>query len=153
MLIFCTTCHGLRYTIAGKYIVTHEKVSSDGAAHKNLNVWQAADGSLVAAFHKKGVTADNWPALQFDVEEKFLFFTVKDALVVYDMAGDFTKASYKVVLEGITQFAVSPSKEQIFSGFVPEGRGNKPAVFACKEWSKGGGSVNRKQFFRVRLVC
>lgn len=137
---------------AGKYIITHEKVNSDGAAHKNLNVWQGSDGELVAAFHKKGVTNEHWPAIQFDVEEKFLFFCVKDALAVYDMAGDFSKASYKVTLQGMTQFSLSPSNSKIFAGFAPEGRTSKPAVFACNEWSQGGGSVNRKQFFRVRYV-
>lgn len=129
--------------------MTHEKVGSDGSAHKNLNVWRTADGSLVAAFHKKNVTTEAWPAIQFDIQEKYLFFIAKDALVVYDMQSDFSKASYKVAVAGITQFAVSPSKKKVFAAFVPEGRGNKPAAFTCNEWSEGGISVNRKQFFRV----
>jgi len=137
------------HSATGSYIITHEKVSNEGAAHKNLNVWRTSDGSLVAAFHKKNITTETWPAIQFDNQEQFLFFLVKDALVVYDIESDFSKAAYKVTLEGVAQFAMSPTKKKVFAAFVPEGRGNKPAVFACQEWAKGGASVNRKQFFRV----
>jgi uncharacterized protein with WD repeat len=134
---------------AGKYIVTHEKVNPSGSAHKNLNVWKADSGELVAAFHKKGVTDDGWPALQFDAAETHLFFLVKDAIVVYDMAGDFTKALRKVPMEGVSQFSICLSEQKVAATFVPETKG-RPAIIAVNEWTEGGSITNRKQFFRVR---
>lgn len=70
-----------------------------GQSHKNLKVWRTSDGEMVAAFHKRNITNDTWPAIQFDAAETHLFFTVKDAVVLYNMAGDLTKADRKVKME------------------------------------------------------
>lgn len=105
---------------------------------------------MVAAFHKKGVNADNWPAVQFNAEETHLFLLVKSAIAVYDMASDLTQESHKVKMENCSQYAVCPAPgKKVLATFVPECKGNMPAVVACSEWSKGGGVTNRKQFFRV----
>jgi uncharacterized protein with WD repeat len=135
--------------------VTHSRAPKEGYV-KNLQVWDTEDGDMVAAFHKKGVTSDNWPAIQFCAEETHLFLMVKDAVAAYDMAGDFTEQSYKVKMDNISQFAVciTPGKKT-FASFVPETSGaksnNMPAVIAVSEWKEGGGVTNRKQFYRVRL--
>jgi uncharacterized protein with WD repeat len=116
-------------------------------AHKNLKIWRTSDGDLVTSFHKKGITADTWPALQFDAEETHVFFAVKDAIVLYNMAGEMSKADRKVRMEGVTQFLMGPSKRKVMAVFVPESV--KPAVFAVLEWEPDGMVINRKQFFRV----
>ena len=139
----------MKHTYAGKYCVTHEAVIEKlGSSHKNLRIWRTSDGDNVASFHKKGITNDTWPAIQFDAAENYLFFTVKDAVVLYDMSTDMTKAARKVKMEGVSQFMMGPGKRKVFASFVPESA--KPAVFAINEWEEGGTVINRKQFYRVR---
>jgi Eukaryotic translation initiation factor eIF2A len=134
---------------AGKFCITHEAVIERlGAAHKNLRIWRTANGANVASFHKKGITNDSWPAIQFDAAETHVFFTVKDAIVLYDLAGDMAKATRKVKMEGVEQFLMGPAKRKVMATFTPES--SKPAVFAIIEWDEGGTTINRKQFFRVR---
>lgn len=122
-------------------------IEAQAQAHKNLKIWDTANGKMVGAFHKKGITDDNWPTLQFDAAETHVFFTVKDAVVLYDMSGEMKKADRKVKMEGVTQFKMGPAKRKVLATFVPESA--KPAVFALVEWEEGGLVINRKQFFRV----
>ena len=129
--------------------MTHSRLPKEGYA-KNLQVWDTEDGTMLAAFHKKGITADNWPAVQFNAEETHLFLLVKGAIAVYDMSSDLTEELHKVKMENLMQYAVCPAPgKKVFAAFVPESKGNMPAVIACNEWSQGGGVTNRKQFFRV----
>jgi uncharacterized protein with WD repeat len=127
--------------------VSHEPVLERmGRDHRNLRIWTCADGELVASFHQKGVTEDMWPFIQFDAEETQVFFSVKDAIVMYRTDGDMLKADRKVKLPGITQFRLGPSKRKHVAAFVPES--SKPAVFALLDWEDGT-TINRKNFFRV----
>lgn len=138
------------HCFAGSYLVTHTRLPKEGYA-KNLQVWDTEDGTLLAAFHKKGINADNWPAIQFNAEETHLFLLVKSAIAVYDMASDLTEELHKVKMENLIQYAVCPAPgKKLFASFVPESKGNMPAIIACNEWGAGGGVTNRKQFFRVR---
>lgn len=133
---------------AGQYCVTHEPVlEREGKAHKNLKVWSCDDGELVAEFHRRGITDDHWPVIQFDAAETHVFFTVNNAIVYYSMDGDMTKADGKVKLEGVSQFKIGPAKRKLVATFVPES--SKPAVFAVLDWEDGS-TVNRKNFYRVR---
>jgi uncharacterized protein with WD repeat len=132
---------------AGKYCVTHEPVLERlRRDHKNLKVWSCEDGELAASFHQKGVTEETWPFIQFDAEETHVFFTVKDAIVLYKTDGDMAKADRKVPLQGITLFSMGPSSRKHLAAFVPES--SKPAVFALIDWSDGS-TINRKSFHRV----
>lgn len=134
---------------AGKYLVTHSRLPKEGYA-KNLQVWDTEEGRMLTSFHKKGINADNWPAVQFNAEETHMFLLVKSAVAVYDMARDLTQESHKVKMDNITQYVLSPAPgKKAFASFVPEAKGNMPAVIACNAWGKGGSVTNRKQFFRV----
>ena len=133
--------------LAGQYCVTHEPVLERlGKDHKNLKVWSCDDGELVAEFHRRGITDDHWPVIQFDAAETHVFFTVNNAIVYYSMDGDMTKADGKVKLDGVTQFKMGPAKRKLLATFVPES--SKPAVFAVLDWEDGS-TINRKNFYRV----
>lgn len=108
---------------------------------------------MLTAFHKKGINQDNWPAVQFNAEETHLFLLVKSAVAVYDMGSDLTEELHKVKMENLLQYSVCPAPgKKMLASFVPESKGNMPAVIACNEWPKGGGVTNRKQFFRVLFL-
>lgn len=141
----------LAFSPSGTYLTTYERPNKELAnAHRNLKVWDAKKGVTVTTFHKKGISKDAWPAIQFSADEGHLFHLITNAVNVHSSRDNFAQAIRKVEFKGVTQFCISPGKDAVLAAFVPETRSN-PAAVQIMEWGSGAPAMrNRKSFFRAQ---
>jgi translation initiation factor 2A len=107
----------------GTYIITWQRPGKDddGNAIKNLKVWRTVVGegeepNIVGKFVQKQQTGWN---LQYTSDEKFCARSVTNEVQFYE-SGDLGTVWNKLIIEGVTNFAVSPGKNHSVAVFVPE---------------------------------
>ena len=115
----------LGFSPLGTYLITWKRPSKDeaGDAAKNLVVWNLAqarktgpEGSVVGRFVQKSQTGWN---LQYTRDERYCARTVTNT-VQFFQSKDLGSIWSKIHVEGVTNFALSPSGSNTVAVFVPE---------------------------------
>lgn len=105
----------------GTYIITWQRPSKDedGNASKNLKVWRTVeDGEkqVLGQFVQRSQTGWN---LQYTPDEKLCARVVTNEVQFYEST-DLRTVWNKLIVEGVTDFALSPGKNNSVAVFVPE---------------------------------
>ncbi|TID14182.1 eukaryotic translation initiation factor-like protein subunit eIF2A [Venturia nashicola] len=144
----------LGFSPLGTYIITWQRPMKDenGDATKNLKVWrtlddnagEAGERAVVGQFVQRSQTGWN---LQYTEDEKYCARVVTNQVQFYE-SGDLKTVWNKLIVEGVTDFAVSPGETHSVAIFVPERKGMPAAVkvYAVPEFS--GNPVSQKTFFK-----
>lgn len=116
----------LGFSPLGTYLITWQRYSKDeeGNATKNLKVWRTIDEgagesgerSLVGSFVQRNQTGWN---LQYTSDEQYCARTVTNEVQFYE-SRDLKTVWNKLIVEGVTDFAVAPGKTHSVAVFVPE---------------------------------
>lgn len=116
----------LGFSPLGTYTITWQRPSKDanGDAVKNLKVWKVVEGAPgdnkertpVGSFVQKSQTGWN---LQYTSDEKFCARAVTNEVQFYE-SGNLASVWNKLRVEGVTDFALSPGKNQSIAVFIPE---------------------------------
>ena len=117
----------LGFSPLGTFIITWQRPSKDdnGDAVKDLKVWRVVEeGSdagddehnVVGRFVQKSQTGWN---LQYTYDEQYCARVVTNEVQFYQ-SGDLGTVWNKLRVEGVTDFAVSPSEKHSIAVFVPE---------------------------------
>lgn len=141
----------LGFSPAGTYIITWQRPTkdADGNANKNLKVWrtldEAAEGErdVVGKFVQKAQTGWN---LQYTHDEQFCARAVTNEVQFYK-SDDLGTVWNKLRVEGVAEFALSPSDNSSVAVFVPERKGQPAAVkvFNVPQFTS---PVSQKTFFK-----
>lgn len=123
----------------GNYLLTWER--SYEHKPKNLRVWCAKTGTLVASFLQKGIRRDAWPYLQWTADEKYAFLMTTNEVRVYN-GNDFAATQQqeaseirfidKLRLNGITSLSVPQTNGEatpvsyLFTSFCPKNKDKPP---------------------------
>ncbi|KAF2664380.1 translation initiation factor eIF-2A [Microthyrium microscopicum] len=129
-----TNVYELGFSPYGTYIITWQRPAkdADGNAVKNLKVWRTVDDaaseggerSVVGQFVQRNQTGWN---LQYTADEKFCARVVTNEVQFYE-SGNLRQVWNKLILEGVTDFSVSPGANHSVAVFVPERKGQPAAV-------------------------
>ena len=117
----------LGFSPLGTFIITWQRPSKDGNgdAVKNLKVWRVVEGgpdtsedehNVVGRFVQKSQTGWN---LQYTYDEQYCARVVTNEVQFYQ-SGDLATVWKKLRVEGVTDFAVSPSETHSIALFIPE---------------------------------
>jgi translation initiation factor 2A len=116
----------LGFSPLGTYIITWQRPSKDedGNATKNLKVWRTLDDnagaegqrSVVGQFVQRNQTGWN---LQYTSDERYCARVVTNEVQFYE-SGDLRTVWNKLIVEGVTDFAVSPGEKHSVAVFIPE---------------------------------
>lgn len=110
----------LGFSPLGTFIITWQRPSKDeeGNAVKNLKVWrtQDADAGIIGQYVQKNQNGWN---LQYTSDEKFCARVVTNEVQFYQ-SGNLATVWNKLIVEGVTDFAVAPGKNHSVAVFVPE---------------------------------
>ncbi|KAF1810663.1 translation initiation factor eIF-2A [Eremomyces bilateralis CBS 781.70] len=139
----------------GTYIITWQRPAKDedGNAIKNLKVWQTiedVDGSekqVVGQFVQRSQTGWN---LQYASDEKLCARVVTNEVQFYESV-DLRTVWNKLIVEGVTDFALSSGKQSSVAVFVPERKG-QPAAVKVFNVPNFGQPVSQKNFFKADKV-
>lgn len=121
----------LGFSPLGTYLITWQRPSKDanGDAVKNLKVWRVVEGNggehvVVGKFVQKSQTGWN---LQYTPDEKLCARAVTNE-VQFFQSDDLSTVWNKLRVEGVTEFALSPGRNQSIAVFIPERKVCSPAV-------------------------
>ncbi|KAI5806122.1 eukaryotic translation initiation factor eIF2A-domain-containing protein [Geopyxis carbonaria] len=133
----------------GNFVITWQRPTKqeDGAAHKNLKVWQTQTAEHVVEFVQKSQTGWN---LQWTYDEKYCARAVTNEIQVFE-SSDMSTVWGHLRVEGVADFALSPGKNYSIAVFVPERKGN-PAmvkVFQIPNWKT---VLSQKSFYKADRV-
>jgi translation initiation factor 2A len=141
----------LGFSPAGTYIITWQRPTKDenGDATKNLKVWrtidEAADGEreVVGKFVQKAQTGWN---LQYTHDEQYCARSVTNEVQFYK-SDNLGNVWNKLRVEGVADFALSPSENASVAVFIPEHKGQPAAVkvFNVPQFTS---PVSQKTFFK-----
>lgn len=141
----------LGFSPAGTYIITWQRPTKDenGDATKNLKVWrtidEAADGEreVVGKFVQKAQTGWN---LQYTHDEQYCARQVTNEVQFYK-SDNLGNVWNKLRVEGVADFALSPSDNASVAVFIPERKGQPAAVkvFNVPQFTS---PVSQKTFFK-----
>jgi translation initiation factor 2A len=141
----------LGFSPAGTYIITWQRPTKDenGDAVKNLKVWrtidEAADGErqVVGKFVQKAQTGWN---LQYTHDEQYCARSVTNEVQFYK-SDNLGNVWNKLRVEGVADFALSPSDNASVAVFIPERKGQPAAVkvFNVPQFTS---PVSQKTFFK-----
>ena len=141
----------LGFSPYGTYVITWQRATKDenGDAVKNLKVWNVVvrgsegDEQIVGRFVQKSITGWN---LQYTNDEKYCARVVTNEVQFYE-SNDLGTVWNKIRIEGVTDFATSPGKDQRVAAFVPERKG-QPASVKIFNVPDSGTAVSQKTFFK-----
>ncbi|KAI9678519.1 MAG: hypothetical protein M1822_007462 [Bathelium mastoideum] len=143
----------LGFSPLGTFIITWQRPSKDedGNAVKNLKVWRTIDDnagaegqrSVVGQFVQKSQTGWN---LQYTSDEQYCARCVTNEIQFYQSA-DLATVWNKLRVEGVTDFAVAPGKDQSVAVFIPERKG-QPAVVKVYKVPHFDTVLSQKTFFK-----
>ena len=152
--LLAANVYELGFSPLGTYIITWQRPSKDeeGNATKNLKVWRTmddnagADGerATVGQFVQKSQTGWN---LQYTADESYCARCVTNEVQFYQ-SHDLGTVWKKLRAEGVVDFAVTPSGENLsVAVFVPERKGQPAAVkvFTVPQFDT---PVSQKTFFK-----
>ena len=141
----------LGFSPAGTYIITWQRPTKDenGDATKNLKVWRTIDEvsegerQVVGKFVQKAQTGWN---LQYTHDEQFCARSVTNEVQFYK-SDDLGTVWNKLRVEGVADFALSPSDNASVAVFIPERKGQPAAVkvFNVPQFTS---PVSQKTFFK-----
>ena len=141
----------LGFSPQGSFIITWERPTKDeeGNACKNLKVWRVlTDGTgernVHGQFVQKSQTGWN---LQYTQDERYCARTVTNEVQFYE-SGDLRLVWNKLRVEGVSDFALSPGKQNhSVAVFIPERKGQPAAVkvFDVPQFER---AVSQKTFFK-----
>jgi translation initiation factor 2A len=141
----------LGFSPAGTYIITWQRPTKDenGDATKNLKVWrtidEAADGEreVVGKFVQKAQTGWN---LQYTHDEQYCARSVTNEVQFYK-SDNLGNVWNKLRVEGVADFALSPSENASVAVFIPEHKG-QPAAVKVFNLPQFTSPVSQKTFFK-----
>ncbi|EEB08626.1 translation initiation factor eIF2A [Schizosaccharomyces japonicus yFS275] len=134
----------------GSYISTWERPSKDqdGNQKKNMKIWSTATGELLFEFVQRNQTGWN---VQYTYDESIVARLVTNEVHFYE-AGKMAKGPlYKLRVEGLTDFALSPGQNHAVAVFVPERKG-APAIVRTYNIPSFNTPVSQKTFFKADKV-
>lgn len=120
-----TTVYDLSFSPHGTYLSTWERPAKDenGDATKNLKIWRTieeladdAEKQPIGKFVQK--SANGWN-LQYTEDERFCARIVTNEVQFYQ-SDDLGTVWNKLRVEGVSDFALAPGKNQNVAVFVPE---------------------------------
>ncbi|KAK2812270.1 hypothetical protein FQN50_001628 [Emmonsiellopsis sp. PD_5] len=146
----------LGFSPLGTYIITWQRPSKDenGDAVKNLKVWRVIEGPpgdngdsqehhIVGRFVQKAQTGWN---LQYTPDEKYCARVVTNEVQFYE-SGELGKVWNKLRVEGVSDFALSPGRNNSIAVFIPERKG-LPASVRVFNVPMFNAPVSQKNFFK-----
>ena len=144
----------LGFSPSGTFVITWQRATKDenGDTIKNLKVWRVVqrgsedgDGEehVVGRFVQKSITGWN---LQYTNDEKYCARAVTNEVQFYE-SNDLERVWNKIRIEGVTDFATSPGKNQSVAVFVPERKG-QPAAVKVFNIPNFETAVSQKTFFK-----
>ncbi|EGS22224.1 putative eukaryotic translation initiation factor [Thermochaetoides thermophila DSM 1495] len=142
----------LGFSPRGTYLSTWERPSKDenGDANKNLKVWRTVE-DLAPGAQKQPVgqwvqkSQSGWN-LQYSDDEKYCARMVTNEIQFY-RSEDLSTVWSKLRVEGVTDFALAPGKNQNVAVFVPERKG-QPAAVKVYNVPLFNSPVSQKTFFK-----
>jgi translation initiation factor 2A len=125
----------LGFSPLGTYLITWQRPSKDanGDAVKNLKVWKVIETSpesngdehtVVGSFVQKSQTGWN---LQYTFDESLCARVVTNE-VQFFQSDNLSKVWNKLRVEGVSDFALSPGKNNSIAVFIPERKVSFPIV-------------------------
>ncbi|KAI8455771.1 eukaryotic translation initiation factor eIF2A-domain-containing protein [Phakopsora pachyrhizi] len=118
----------LGFSPKGTWICTWEryvKPVEEGTQHRNMKVWEVATGQEIISFCQK--SQEGW-MLQFTEDESHALRLVSGELHTYSCSSFQSGIVFKLRLEGMADFKLSPGKNPLISAFVPEKKGAPASV-------------------------
>ncbi|KAL5342074.1 eukaryotic translation initiation factor eIF2A-domain-containing protein [Aspergillus crustosus] len=141
----------LGFSPLGTYLITWQRPVKDanGDTGKNLKVWQVVESSsgaenrIVGEYVQKSQNSWN---IQYTSDEKLCARAVTNEVQFYE-SDNLSKVWNKLRVEGVADFALSPSQNLSVAVFIPERKGQPAAVkvFAVPQF---GSAVSQKTFFK-----
>jgi translation initiation factor 2A len=146
----------LGFSPLGTYIITWQRPSKDeeGNTTQNLKVWKTIDDtaqpgerSVVGQFVQRSQTGWN---LQYTSDELYCARVVTNQVQFYE-SGNLRQVWNKIILDGVSDFAVSPGKNHSVAVFVPERKGSPASVklYIVPDFST---PVSQKTFFKCDKI-
>lgn len=139
----------IAFSPKGSYCQTWERTTKqeDGHAAPNHKVWNTDTAEMVTSFVQK--SAQGWN-LQYTYDEKYCARAVTNTIHFYE--SENMKTVWKELrVEGVTEFALSPSKNYSVAVFVAEKMG-QPAIartYAFPDFTK---HTSQKSFYKADKV-
>ncbi|KAH2199903.1 hypothetical protein KXW59_003680 [Aspergillus fumigatus] len=144
----------LGFSPLGTYLITWQRPSKDanGDAVKNLKVWKVIETSpesngdehtVVGSFVQKSQTGWN---LQYTFDESLCARVVTNE-VQFFQSDNLSKVWNKLRVEGVSDFALSPGKNNSIAVFIPERKG-QPAAVKVFNVPQFGAPISQKSFFK-----
>ncbi|KAH8428964.1 translation initiation factor 2A [Aspergillus melleus] len=144
----------LGFSPLGTYLITWQRPTKDanGDAVKNLKVWKVVETpadsngdehTIVGSYVQKSQTGWN---LQYTSDERFCARVVTNEVQFYE-SDNLYKVWNKLRVEGVSDFALSPGKNQAVAVFIPERKG-QPAAVKVFMVPQFGAPVSQKTFFK-----
>jgi translation initiation factor 2A len=132
----------LGFSPLGTYLITWQRPSKDanGDAVKNLKVWKVIETSpesngeehtIVGSFVQKSQTGWN---LQYTFDESLCARTVTNE-VQFFQSDNLSNVWNKLRVEGVTDFALSPGKNNSIAVFIPERKVSVPIVICRNDFT------------------
>ena len=127
----------LGFSPLGSFIITWQRISKDenGDAVKNLIVWSLLDGeqqgkagegkNVVGRFVQKSQTGWN---LQYTLDEQFCARITTNEVQIYK-SDNLGSVWNKLLVEGVSDFAISPGQNHSIAVFVPERKVGAPQAY------------------------
>ena len=144
----------LGFSPRGTYLITWQRPSKDdnGDAVKNLTVWNliqakttGAEQSVAGKFVQKSQTGWN---LQYTQDERHCARTVTNE-VQFFRSEDLSSVWYKLRVEGVQDFALSPGSTNAIAVFVPERKARGSSIPAITMTDVMAGPTSLSQDLRV----
>lgn len=121
----------VRFSPRGTFVITWQRPWKDegGGAAKNLKVWTVVhredfagdSNATLAQFYQKSQTGRN---LQFTNDELWCAFIVTNEVHFYQIE-DLNHVCYRLQVEGLADFSISPGEAHSVAIFVPERKVSK----------------------------
>lgn len=140
----------LGFSPLGTYVITWQRPTKDanGDTTKNLKVWRAIETgdehSVVGSYVQKSQTGWN---LQYTSDEKLCARVVTNEVQFYQ-SDNLSTVWNKLRVEGVSDFALSPSQTHSIAVFVPERKGQPASVKVFIVPQFAGAPVSQKSFFK-----
>lgn len=145
-----TNCLEIGFSPNGTYIVTWERFVKleSGEGSKNLRVWTVSSGQETCAFTQKSQSGWN---LQYAHDEALCARVVTNEIQFFDPSNMSGGTVYKLHVEGVVDFALSPGKNRAIAVFVPERKG-APAAVRVYNIPSFQSPVSQKTFYKAEKV-
>ncbi|WBW70736.1 translation initiation factor eIF2A [Schizosaccharomyces osmophilus] len=140
----------LGFSPLGSILGTWERPGkeADGNPKQNMKIWNTDTGDLIFSFVQRNQTGWN---LQYTVDEKLAARLVTNEIHFYDTANLGKPPVFKLRVEGMSDFALSPGRNHIVAVFVPERKGAPASVrtYSIPNFTR---PLSQKTFFKADKV-